>query len=189
MNDDIYPVQKYKFDTDKLISALNDVRKIIDFNAERNQINLSMEKSGTDPNEGEEKRGIYLTPDQYGAEIPVGDEIPEKLYTEFIPHFKNTYFHEVWQTLRQDYNIGRFRLLRIMPRTCLSWHRDPEPRLHLPIITHPGCLMIIDSYVCHMPADGRVWFTNTMKYHNALNGSTGTAATERIHLVAGILNS
>ena len=187
MNEDIYPLQKYQFDFDKLIGALKEVRSIIDFTPERNQINLAMEHDGSDPNSGKEVRGIYMTPDQYGKDIPVGDEIPEKNYTEFIPHFKNTYFFEVWQTLRKDYMTGRFRILRMTPRTCLSWHRDPEPRLHIPIITHPGCLMIIDAHACHMPADGKVWFTNTTKYHNALNGSTGPAAIDRFHLVAGIV--
>ena len=43
------------------------------------------------------------------------------------------------------------------PRSTLSWHRDPEPRLHIPIITNPGCLMVIDNVAKHMPADGGVW--------------------------------
>ena len=38
--------------------------------------------------------------------------------------------------------------------------RDPEPRLHIPIITNPGCLMVRKNAVKHMPADGSVWITN-----------------------------
>ena len=60
-------------------------------------------------------------------------------------------------------NLGRVRILLKEPRSTLSWHRDPEPRLHIPIITNPGCLMVIDNVAKHMPADGSVWITNNTK--------------------------
>ena len=50
----------------------------------------------------------------------------------------------------------------------MSWHRDPEPRLHIPIITNPGCKMVIEDIAKHMPADGSVIITNNTKYHNFL---------------------
>ncbi len=70
------------------------------------------------------------------------------------------------------------------PRSTLSWHRDPEPRLHIPIVTNPGCLMVIDKTAHHMPADGSVWVTNNLKYHNAFNGGE----ENRVHLVACVLD-
>ena len=66
------------------------------------------------------------------------------------------------------------------PRTTLSWHRDPEPRLHIPIITNPGCMMVIENVAKHLPANGRVYITNNIKYHNAFNGGE----ENRVHLVA-----
>jgi hypothetical protein len=69
------------------------------------------------------------------------------------------------------------------PRSTLSWHRDPEPRLHIPIITNPGCRMVIENIAKHMPADGTVTITNNAKYHNFFNGGE----QERIHLVACVL--
>ena len=71
-----------------------------------------------------------------------------------------------------------------MPRTTLSWHRDPEPRIHIPIITNFGARMCIGDVVHHMPADGSVWVTNNTQYHNAFNGGE----EDRIHLVATVLN-
>ena len=62
------------------------------------------------------------------------------------------------------------RLLLKEPRSTLSWHRDPEPRLHIPIYTNPGAIMVVDNVAKHMPADGSVWITNNTKYHNAFNG-------------------
>ena len=66
----------------------------------------------------------------------------------------------------------------------MSWHRDPETRLHIPIITNPGSIMVIDNVAKHMPADGSVWITNNTKYHNAFNGGE----ENRIHLVACVLD-
>ena len=67
----------------------------------------------------------------------------------------------------------------------MSWHKDPECRFNVPIITNPGCSMVIENVAKHLPADGRVWITNNTKYHNFFNG--GEQA--RIHLVACVLDS
>ena len=71
------------------------------------------------------------------------------------------------------------------PRSTLSWHRDPEPRLHIPIITNQGCRMVIEDVSRHMPADGSVTITNNIKYHNFFNGGEQS----RIHLVACMLEN
>jgi hypothetical protein len=67
---------------------------------------------------------------------------------------RNTYFKEVFDILSSKYKLGRVRILLKQPRSTLSWHRDPEPRLHIPIITNPGCHMVIDNVAKHLPADG-----------------------------------
>ncbi len=108
----------------------------------------------------------------------------ESKYSEFVKDFEHTYFKEVFDELKKYYKLGRVRLLLKEPRSTLSWHRDPEPRLHIPIVTNPGCLMVIDKTAQHMPADGSVWITNNTKYHNAFNGGE----ENRIHLVACVLD-
>ena len=110
--------------------------------------------------------------------------INEEDYYEFIKDYENTYFKEVYDKLASKYKLGRVRILLKQPRSTLSWHRDPEPRLHIPIITNPGCIMVIDKVAQHMPADGSVWITNNTKYHNAFNGGE----EDRIHLVACVLD-
>ena len=134
---------------------------------------------------GHKARGIYWTkPDKSGKEVSRDVNIDEAEYTEFIPDYENTYFKEVFDILSSKYKLGRVRILLKEPRSTLSWHRDPEPRLHIPIITNPGCLMVIDNVAKHMPADGSVWITNNTKYHNAFNGGE----ENRIHLVACVLD-
>ena len=130
-------------------------------------------------------RGLYWTkPNESGNEVSRDIAINEGAYTELVPEFKNTYFKEVIDVISSKYKLGRVRILLKEPRSTLSWHRDPEPRLHIPIISNPGCLMVIDNVAKHMPADGSVWITNNTKYHNAFNGGE----ENRVHLVACVLD-
>ena len=85
--------------------------------------------------------------------------------------------------IKKRFKVGRVRFLMKPPRTCLSWHRDPEMRLHIPIITNKGCKMVIEDEAFHMPANGSGYVTDNTKYHNFFNGSE----IERVHLVATIL--
>ena len=134
---------------------------------------------------GSNARGIYWTkPDKTGKEVSRDVNIKEEDYSEFITEYANTYFKEVYDKLSSKYKLGRVRILLKQPRSTLSWHRDPEARLHIPIITNPGCIMVIGNVAQHMPADGSVWITNNTKYHNAFNGGE----ENRIHLVACVLD-
>jgi hypothetical protein len=134
---------------------------------------------------GKNVRGVFWTqPDSSGKEVVRDKQINEEAYTEFVKEFKNTYFKKVYDILAKKFKLGRVRILLKEPRSTLSWHRDPEPRLHIPIITNPGSIMVIENVAKHLPADGSVWITNNTKYHNAFNGGEES----RIHLVACVLN-
>ena len=136
--------------------------------------------------EGSNIRGKYWTiADDTGKEVSRDVDIDESKYTQLIPEFENTYFEKVYKVLRKRFKLGRVRLLLKEPRSTLSWHKDPECRLHVPIITNKGCSMVIENVAKHLPADGKVWITNNTKYHNFFNG--GEQA--RIHLVACVLES
>ena len=135
---------------------------------------------------GHNVRGVYWTiADESGKEVSRDVPIDESKYTQIIPEFQNTYFNEVYNVLKKKFKLGRVRLLLKEPRSTLSWHKDPEPRLHIPIITNLGCSMVIENVAKHLPADGHVTITNNTKYHNFFNG--GEQA--RIHLVACVLES
>ena len=135
---------------------------------------------------GNNIRGKYWTiADDTGREVSRDIDIDESRYTQLIPEFEKTYFKEVYETLSKKFKLGRVRLLLKEPRSTLSWHKDPECRLHIPIITNKGCSMVIENVAKHLPADGKVWITNNTKYHNFFNG--GEQA--RVHLVACVLES
>ena len=97
-----------------------------------------------------------------------------------MSEFKDTYVEEVYNLIKSKFKIGRMRFLMKPPRTCLSCTRDPEMRLHIPIITNEGCKMVIEDTSFHMHADGSAYITDNTKYHNFFNGSE----IERVHLVS-----
>ena len=182
--------QNIKFDILKLQEAFRQIittRKFDDGGGISHFGAICLTRKPGDPEsvKGSKARGIYWTkPDKSGAEVSRDIKIDESEYSEFIPDYENTYFKEVFDVISSKYKLGRVRILLKEPRSTLSWHRDPEPRLHIPIITNPGCLMVIDNVAKHMPADGSVWITNNTKYHNAFNGGE----ENRIHLVACVLD-
>lgn len=108
--------------------------------------------------------------------------VDESAYSELIPEARGTYFEVVHAGLSERFTVGRMRLLSKASYNCNSWHRDPEPRVHIPIVSNPGSLFIVNHHCTHLPADGSVYFTDTRGYHTALNGGLD----ERIHLVAAI---
>ena len=122
--------------------------------------------------------------DENYEEVQIERFVNEDAYRVFEPLLMNTYFKNVYDLLSQHFRLGRVRILKLDSRSSLSYHRDPEARLHIPIITNPGALMIVDKNAYHMKATGAVYYVNTTKYHTALNGGN----QPRVHLVATILD-
>ncbi|MFY0308819.1 hypothetical protein ACFMBG_02835 [Leisingera sp. D0M16] len=124
----------------------------------------------------------WLRADGRYVEEPREDLVPEVEFSEFNPKFAGTYFEHVHSELAKRFPIGRTRVLSKGLYNCNSWHRDPEPRLHIPVLSNPGSLFIVNHHVTHLPADGSVYFTDTRGYHTALNGGE----TRRVHIVAAL---
>lgn len=124
----------------------------------------------------------WIRGDDRYVEEPREDLVAEDQFSELNPQLAGTYFEHVHQELTKRFPIGRTRILSKPQYNCNSWHRDPEPRLHIPIISNPGSLFIVNHHATHLPADGSVYFTDTRGYHTALNGGD----TTRVHLVAAL---
>jgi len=187
---DFYTVPDIKFDIGRLRTDLNKILKKRDF-ATPGISNFGAISVNQVPNDdssitGNNIRGIYWTiPDEEGKEVSRDVRIDESKYTELVPEFETTYFKDVYEILKKRFKLGRVRLLLKEPRSVLSWHKDPEPRLHIPIITNLGCSMVIENVAKHLPADGQVTITNNTKYHNFFNGGE----QNRVHLVACVLEN
>ena len=188
--EDFYQVPDLKFDISKLRKDLQIILNKKKFNSlgvsHFGAIPLNQIPNDKNSVLGHNVRGKYWTiPDENGKEVSRDIHIDEAKYTQLVPEFEKTYFKEVYETLNKKFKLGRVRLLLKEPRSTLSWHKDPEPRLHIPIITNLGCSMVIENVAKHLPADGHVTITNNKKYHNFFNG--GEQA--RIHLVACVLEN
>ena len=187
---DFYKVPDLKFDVDRLRLDLEKVLKKKKFEtpgiSHFGAIALNQIPNDENSIKGNNIRGVYWTkPDESGKEVSRDIAIDESKYTQVVSDFQDTYFNEVYNILSKKVKLGRVRILLKEPRSTLSWHRDPEPRLHIPIITNPGCSMVIENIAKHLPADGTVTITNNTKYHNFFNGGEQS----RIHLVACMLDN
>ena len=188
--EDFYEVPNLNFDILKLRKELDKILENKKFNSPGvthfGAIPINQIPNDENSIKGNNIRGRYWTiADDTGKEVSRDIDIDESKYTQLVPEFEKTYFKEVFETLKERFKLGRVRLLLKEPRSTLSWHKDPECRLHVPIITNKGCSMVIENVAKHLPADGKVWITNNTKYHNFFNG--GEQA--RIHLVACVLDS
>ena len=188
--EDFYEVPNLNFDILKLREDLDKILENKKFNSPGvthfGAIPINQIPNDESSITGNNIRGKYWTiADDTGKEVSRDIDIDESKYTQLVPEFEKTYFKEVFETLKERFQLGRVRLLLKEPRSTLSWHKDPECRLHVPIITNKGCSMVIENVAKHLPANGKVWITNNTKYHNFFNG--GEQA--RIHLVACVLDS
>ena len=188
--EDFYEVPNLNFDILKLREDLDKILENKKFNSPGvthfGAIPINQIPNDESSIKGHNIRGKYWTiADDTGKEVSRDIDIDESKYTQLVPEFEKTYFKEVFETLKERFKLGRVRLLLKEPRSTLSWHKDPECRLHVPIITNKGCSMVIENVAKHLPADGKVWITNNTRYHNFFNG--GEQA--RIHLVACVLDS
>ena len=177
---DIDKLGKAYFDFKSKLGFRTDDKTLRDFNA------ICVNRIPGDENSitGGNIRGLYWTyPDSTNVEEQRLEPVQEHLYTELCPEFKGTYIEEVYNQITSKFKLGRVRFLMKPPRSCLSWHRDPEMRLHIPIITGLGCQMVIEDESFHLPADGNGYITDNTKYHNAFNGSE----IDRVHLVSTVL--
>ena len=188
--EDFYEVPGLKFDITKLRADLEVILESKKFNSPGvthfGAIPINQIPNDENSIKGSNIRGKYWTiADDTGKEVTRDIDIDESKYTQLVPEFEKTYFKEVYESLSSKFKLGRVRLLLKEPRSTLSWHKDPECRLHVPIITNKGCSMVIENVAKHLPADGKVWITNNTKYHNFFNGGE----QKRIHLVACVLES
>lgn len=82
-------------------------------------------------------------------------------------------------SIMQDLDLCRTRLMILKPKTCYYWHADQQKRCHIPLKTNESCFLIIEKKIIHLPADGHRYVLDTTKEHTALNAGH----TDRLHIV------
>lgn len=94
----------------------------------------------------------------------------------------NTPIYDIPYTnsILKELGMCRTRLMKMHPYQCYSYHVDLSKRVHIPLITHDYCFMVIDDEVHRYPADGSHYLVDTTKRHTAINASKDVV---RIHIV------
>lgn len=125
---------------------------------------------------------IYLqgdSPDMDPFEPTIGQNFllvdrTEELYT--YPLFDMPYINSILE----EHNLCRTRVMKMKPKTCYYWHKDSTKRLHIPIVTHEHCFLILENEGrIHLPADGTAYVVDTTQHHSAMNCSK----IDRTHIV------
>jgi len=100
---------------------------------------------------------------------PADPQLAEDDFFEFIDKAKHTYFYDVFKELNKHYTIGRMRIVKVHALHCLTLHKDPTKRIHIPIISNAGNKLVVDDKAYFLPADGSAYMVDTTKPHTAFN--------------------
>ena len=85
-----------------------------------------------------------------------------------------------YESIITDFKLVRSRLMLLESTRCYSIHQDTSWRLHIPIVTNPGCLFYFPDHKEHFHLEeGKVYKVNTTERHTFLNTST----EDRIHFI------
>ena len=178
MYDDNVRKLEFKFDIEKLKEALKQLLEMADINRD-GQLSITHapdEKPHPDSihyqgNGSLAYEWINRRDGKIGVERKFRDKVlSERAFTEFIPTLKHTYFYEVYKTLSTEYKLGRFRIMKLLPTQCYTWHMDITEHIHVPIHSNPGNKLVIGNNTYYLPADGSSYITDTTKFHTAFNG-------------------
>lgn len=86
----------------------------------------------------------------------------------YIPMFPKL---EYTNSVIEELGMFRTRLMRMPPKTCYTYHKDPTKRMHIPLVTNENCFFVLDDEVVRLPADGSNYLIDTTKKHTFVNAS------------------
>lgn len=167
------------FDVEEIGKSIRPIVVRCDFFGETNQISLRHRQQ-------DERDPVLLAQDGIGTLYDFENRQWLKQEAEFKqnhPWILGTYLEEIPKRIEAEFKckIGRYRLMRLGPRKCYSWHQDPDPfRFHIPLRTNPSCFYVTELAGPEtMPTVGQLYRVNTAVHHTAMNCSQ----VDRYHLV------
>lgn len=108
--------------------------------------------------------------------------LKEKDFNVTCDMFKDTIFDEIIQKLKdKNIHVTRGRFMYMLHKTCLTMHKDPAPRVHIPIYTNENCMMLFNDKAVRLPF-GSAYYVDTTIPHTALNASKDP----RVHLIFSV---
>ncbi len=108
----------------------------------------------------------------------------EKLYNQLHPYYQNSYIAKLGSIL--NLNIYRLRWMKLIGKSCYSFHGDWSKRLHIPIVTSPKSYILFQNPLeLTQLESNNAYIVDTTRIHTAMN----TGDEPRVHLIACIDNS
>ena len=137
-----------------------------------NQVMLQTKPGCTDPLYG---TGSLL--EDHDGTMEERVNLVREMEKEFVvPMFSGlVYINSILEELK----MYRSRVMIMKPKECYSYHVDPTPRIHIPLVTNPDCFFVIEDEVKRIPADGNYYYVDTTRKHTCVNASF----ENRIHIV------
>ena len=177
---DIEEVGNYSFDVDRITSEIETALITCGLPKLTNQVNLYHRP-------GYPVAGRAMFEDFVGSLHPEKNKtnilVSQSQFTEIHPLLAGSYTEEVCNIVRSisKLAIGRVRLLGLNPKSCYSWHVDPdEIRYHIPLKTFYEAFFVVDEGVYRMPEAGHLYTILSTKPHTAINAAFNK---RRTHLV------
>lgn len=182
-------------DYDKLYNSVMESLKDLyeDFENSKTQIAVQCRKDLTDSKKQLEEATMSLTHNWHAYDpekmigppkIPEEEQLKEYDFNSTPDYFLNSPIESLNNILHKRYGAVRGRIMNMSWRSCLSWHNDASPRLHIPIKVNEGSFMVLEDRVCRFEF-GKAYIVDTTKYHTAVNSGN----RHRVHLVYCIDNS
>ena len=124
----------------------------------------------------------YQGADGLNWDQPEADQLHENDFTEFLPEWKGSIFHKIYEDFPLP--VARMRLMRVRPRTCYSIHTDGPGafRYHIAIKTNPTAYWIYGDTLdmIHIPADGHCYEFDGSRPHTFANFSNFNANLNKV---------
>lgn len=176
-------IEGLNIDYDKLVHTYEQMNLEELFNKD-GQLAVQCRPETKDENQLYESLGSLLL-DWDNFDSTIHDKVQQRanplkqwMFTKLCDLFKGTYIEEVVNIVNAYKPVIRTRIMQNKPKTCLSIHEDPTPRIHIPLITNDHCFMVVGNQVLHLPYGG-IYLVDTTVMHTAVNASL----KKRTHMV------
>ena len=174
MADDMFKQIPATIDVDRLMSEIEMILRMTAWHPADSQIALQY-RLGDEDNPWHSGTGT-IGEWQGSVWVPYFDE---RDFNILNPALHGTYFQEVLASM--PFTAVRSRLMKMPPKKCYSIHVDETNRYHVAIQTnyHARFIFTEAERIFHIPADGNIYWVDTLQEHTAINGGKD----DRIHLV------
>lgn len=157
----------YQFNIAKIKHEVSELIQHVGLHEHHNQIGLTHTRFTKD--DWYEATGSLTYTYTSGVDVyPNVSGLTEGDFTVLNSHLNGTYLGDIYQELSEQYNLGRYRIMALPHKKCMSWHADKNKRIHIPVVTNEKCKLVINDQAYYLE-EGYTYLADTTNYHTAFN--------------------